>query len=329
MASAAAVGRKVARAQFRALMREASRLEGGTLALVRPVDVWRVGRGSYVEDAASSARALQRDVFPGVDFDSCGHSGTAAFSAGAVRDVIRANFRAGTGTASAAETPDAAARRLDAGFAHLRTLNNLRAAEPCHTVTRTKYADGVVVDVELTTESLRGLPDFVMSELGAYPFVYRVKISNAGTELVQLIGRQWLFTDEAGNTQTASHWGRARLWCACEQNDVCLGIQRQPCDDRLDALLPLLPQVPRMSPGVVGHSPVLEPGQSFEYVSSTQLKAPNGTMEGSFQLQVGAGEDVFDVAVARTALRGHAEARAKPQGAEVDGSGELVRSKGR
>src|SRR5678815_3653399 len=33
---------------------------------------------------------------------------------------------------------------------------------------------------------------------------------------------------------------------------------------------------------VVGHQPVLKPGESFEYTSWTRLKTPQGTMRGTF-----------------------------------------------
>lgn len=34
--------------------------------------------------------------------------------------------------------------------------------------------------------------------------------------------------------------------------------------------------------GVVGHQPLLQPGQSFRYTSGTRLRTPTGTMHGSF-----------------------------------------------
>lgn len=34
--------------------------------------------------------------------------------------------------------------------------------------------------------------------------------------------------------------------------------------------------------GVVGHQPLLAPGQSFEYTSGSQLATPAGTMRGSY-----------------------------------------------
>ncbi len=34
--------------------------------------------------------------------------------------------------------------------------------------------------------------------------------------------------------------------------------------------------------GVVGHQPLLRPGESFEYTSGSQLKTPSGSMRGSY-----------------------------------------------
>lgn len=34
--------------------------------------------------------------------------------------------------------------------------------------------------------------------------------------------------------------------------------------------------------GVVGHQPLLKPGESFEYTSGCRLRTPSGTMQGSF-----------------------------------------------
>ncbi len=35
--------------------------------------------------------------------------------------------------------------------------------------------------------------------------------------------------------------------------------------------------------GVVGHQPLLKPGEAFEYTSGCRLRTPTGTMEGSYQ----------------------------------------------
>src|SRR5262245_591270 len=49
-------------------------------------------------------------------------------------------------------------------------------------------------------------------------------------------------------------------------------------------------------PGVVGGTPVLEPGASFRYTSGCPLTAPNGIMVGSYQMTTEAGGRI-DVAI--------------------------------
>ena len=46
--------------------------------------------------------------------------------------------------------------------------------------------------------------------------------------------------------------------------------------------------------GVVGHQPLLRPGESFEYTSGTRLRTPTGTMHGSYFCVAEDGEK-FDV----------------------------------
>ena len=46
--------------------------------------------------------------------------------------------------------------------------------------------------------------------------------------------------------------------------------------------------------GVVGHQPLLKPGQAFKYTSGTRLRTPTGTMHGSYFCVAEDGEK-FDV----------------------------------
>jgi len=46
--------------------------------------------------------------------------------------------------------------------------------------------------------------------------------------------------------------------------------------------------------GVVGHQPLLKPGEQFEYTSGTRLRTPTGTMHGSYFCVAEDGER-FDV----------------------------------
>lgn len=49
-------------------------------------------------------------------------------------------------------------------------------------------------------------------------------------------------------------------------------------------------------PGVVGETPVIEPGGSFSYTSGCPLRTSSGIMVGSYQMTDGKG-DLFDVAI--------------------------------
>ncbi|MDZ4772417.1 MAG: Co2+/Mg2+ efflux protein ApaG [Planctomycetota bacterium] len=91
---------------------------------------------------------------------------------------------------------------------------------------------------------------------GQYLFVYKIRLTNEGTEPVQLRTRHWIILD-ANN-------------------------QRQEV----------------RGAGVVGNSPKLAPGESFEYESSCPLRTRWGTMEGSYSFTREDGSK-FDVAIAR------------------------------
>jgi ApaG protein len=49
-------------------------------------------------------------------------------------------------------------------------------------------------------------------------------------------------------------------------------------------------------PGVVGETPTLRPGESFEYQSGTPLGTPSGIMAGSYYMQTSKGEQ-FEVRI--------------------------------
>ncbi len=54
--------------------------------------------------------------------------------------------------------------------------------------------------------------------------------------------------------------------------------------------------------GVVGHQPLLRPGESFQYTSGTRLRTPTGAMRGSFFCVAEDGER-FEAPVPEFALR--------------------------
>jgi ApaG protein len=60
--------------------------------------------------------------------------------------------------------------------------------------------------------------------------------------------------------------------------------------------------------GVVGEQPVIQPGESYDYVSGCPLHTPTGAMEGSYHL-VSADGTAFDASIPRFPLIGPAVAR--------------------
>lgn len=60
--------------------------------------------------------------------------------------------------------------------------------------------------------------------------------------------------------------------------------------------------------GVVGEQPVIEPGQSYDYVSGCPLHTPIGAMEGSYHMVAEDGSS-FEAAIPRFPLVGPAVAR--------------------
>lgn len=49
--------------------------------------------------------------------------------------------------------------------------------------------------------------------------------------------------------------------------------------------------------GVVGQTPLLEPGEAFEYTSGTPLDTPSGFMVGMYHVVAPASGETFDVAI--------------------------------
>jgi ApaG protein len=56
--------------------------------------------------------------------------------------------------------------------------------------------------------------------------------------------------------------------------------------------------------GVVGHQPLLKPGESFQYTSGSRLRTPSGTMHGSYFCVAEDGER-FEAAIPMFVLEAH------------------------
>ncbi|KAG1701625.1 hypothetical protein DVH05_010928 [Phytophthora capsici] len=105
---------------------------------------------------------------------------------------------------------------------------------------------------------------------GTYRFTYRITITNQNEECsVQVLGRQYTFESAKGQ--------RIAL--------------------------------PRNSPGIVGATPLLAPGQTFEYASGVDIDAPQGSVTGCLHVvrktndpEDEADGELFDAFVSKFAL---------------------------
>lgn len=80
-----------------------------------------------------------------------------------------------------------------------------------------------------------------------YAFPYRIRITNEASEAREVIARHWMIADANSDVQS----------------------------------------VPRWAKGVVGVAPRLRPGDTFEYMSYSELATARGTMHGAFQVVSG------------------------------------------
>jgi ApaG protein len=118
---------------------------------------------------------------------------------------------------------------------------------------------------EATTRGIRVSVDARYSAEHSQPaarewfFLYTIRITNEGEEVVQLLNRHWVITDANGKVDEVR------------------------------------------GPGVVGHQPVLRPGEHFEYTSGCPLKTPFGSMQGEYEMATTKGER-FEAEIASFAL---------------------------
>jgi uncharacterized protein affecting Mg2+/Co2+ transport len=105
----------------------------------------------------------------------------------------------------------------------------------------------------IATSRCIGMSSSNFSKSPKYRFAYRIRVENlplSNTPTVQLFGRTWHIQD-------------------LTPDGIAVGE-------------PIHVHMP--TNGAVGHFPVLEPGQVFEYVSGCELATPHGSMHGSFHM---------------------------------------------
>jgi ApaG protein len=267
----------VQRVLFRAFANELRR----PLPVVDPINILSFGT-YHAQYRPSSAATVLRDSFPGVMFD--GVEGVTSSVASLpqllpadLHDVLREHYRRGV-------------MPVQDGFAHLQAVQELRfraaltsqlltplsAARPPPVPPQVGPAPAssepeILCDISggvLVNVSTCRIPPSSPVRLGSrhkHSFIYRIRITNSSSEVVQLLSRHLIFTDAEHATVV----------------------------------------VPPGSAGVLGKQPLIRPGGAFEYFSGTGLDSRVGMMEGSYtmslpkrclQLQVGIPETCFAVA---------------------------------
>ncbi|KIZ05675.1 Protein apaG [Monoraphidium neglectum] len=176
----------------------------------------------------------------------------------ALARLIKANFRAHRDTAAQLSDGYTA---LDQGFAALRAIPEQLYLEQCSS---SSNAEGVIVDV---TSKWMGTTEEPPTGEAKHAFSYRVRVTNARSSPIQVLGRSWEIFD--ANSALVGH-------------------------------IPLSPEN-----AIVGQQPVIPPGRTFEYVSGSVLSTPSGTMRGRLAVaelrglqQWRRGEDWFKVPIA-------------------------------
>jgi uncharacterized protein affecting Mg2+/Co2+ transport len=138
------------------------------------------------------------------------------------------------------------------------------AIDAIHTISQQYYMQkrsSVSIDTErgirvvatskcIGTTSVGGLENTIK-----YRFSYRMRVENLiqSSNTVQLLGRTWIIQDISPTTG-------------------------KPVGDAQHVHAP--------NNGAVGHLPVLQPGQVFEYISGCDLFTKHGTMKGSFHMAI-------------------------------------------
>jgi len=117
------------------------------------------------------------------------------------------------------------------------------------------------------TQDVRIVCNSIEVEKEATPEVcYHVRVENTGNREIQVLGRHWVITDGPKG-------------------------HRPPY------------VVPKGSPGVVGMMPILKGGESYIYVSGTDLQSGSGEMEGSLQILDIAQDEIMDAVISPFKLR--------------------------
>lgn len=237
--------RAVARSAFRTALRlEAS---GKQIWLQLPPSSDEFQTHRYTN---STEEALQ-EIYPPAFSSLIGTFPTRLIDGSSLRMLIRSAFRMNLDDH---HNPD------DEALRGLRVLNVQKMLSESTSIQKTECGEHCKVRVVVTSVYDTERSD----DAREHRVFYRVLFENEGNDVVQLMGRHWIFV----------------------------------CGDRI------VSEVPKFGEGVIGLYPTLKPGQAFQYMSCCTLPdtTHGGEMHGSFQFSNITTGDIFEVGVAPNQL---------------------------
>ncbi|KAI3430609.1 hypothetical protein D9Q98_005201 [Chlorella vulgaris] len=269
---------RAVRALYRLLLRQARDLERQGVAAL---DIrMPLNKEAWLFEGGSHSWAAPRDIYRLESLRTLAPWAAKGVASGSLpppelRALVSRCFRHPPASSSREE-------QLDRAFLSLRLLSE-QVHMHCHC---SSSCETEGVDVEVTTGYVgnqRDLDPTFEAEEGAEEgadgntyFTYRIRVSNCGLPREEK-QTEAVTADRAAHKQASG----ARLE-ASEETVQLLGRHWLIYDSRGV----LIHEVPKGTSGVVGCTPLLEPGACFEYYSGVDLSEPAGSLRGSFQMAV-------------------------------------------
>ena len=248
-ASAMPAGGSVGATLYRALLKASQRLADprGNVSFVEPVNARQWGHGNFLAKPTQPALLFLHGVPPRYSEEAADEFGSADLSAsdGSFRLPDIRRFTRRCFEHSMARTGGAAAGERDALEDGFVALRLLAEQQRLRSGSSVRVS-GPGLRIECTAAQVEEMaPPPGDPKHGHHAFAYRVSIENVGQTTCRVLGRHWMIEDSSGEAEVA----------------------------------------PRGSPGVVGYTPLLRPGQRFVYGSGTLLECDEGRMWGSLQCE--------------------------------------------
>lgn len=237
---------------YRAILKATQRLSDprGHVAFVEPVNPRGWGHGNFVPRPTQPALLFLHGVPPRYSDMAADEFANVDLSrtdgAFSRHDIFRFVRRCFDRSAARQQDTEAGGPGEREGLEDGFMALRLLAAQQLLRDCSSVHVSGPGIRIECTAACVEEMaPPPSDPKYGHKTFAYRVSIENIGQTTCRVLGRHWLIKDSSGEGEV----------------------------------------VPHGSPGIVGYTPVLRPGQRFVYGSGTLLDCDEGSMWGSLQCE--------------------------------------------